>query len=332
MEVIRMKRLTLLLLVVGAGLLPSMSLGAAEYSWFRFSKAFISEHYKDGVAFGAVTANAWARAANVHTTKCGGNDGELHIGIFNTGLLDPSTPFSLPAGDDDQWGLVAELPDAGAGSGPDTLVAVKDEPLMFTGYLRVWNEGHDKGSVYASNPHHVLEIHPSWTLSALDGKTTFSRPDLIRPMTNYQGYGATKFKPVLATTQAEEWPLAYVDNEYLYVSLQRADNFYQLPVRVTSVKEIANGHEATVDVYSDEAFKTRRYEGLRCITTSGSAYDGRWKDGEQTYLLGFFSINLARALTSGKDATTETDAVHVPNALEFFVFGRPQRKAVATCQ
>ncbi len=100
-------------------------------------------------------------------------------------------------------------------------------------------------------------------------------------MADYQGYGATKFKTVLATAQAKEWPRAYQDDQYLYVSLLKAENFYQLPVRVTSAKEITDGHEATVDVYSDNAFKTKRYEGLRCITRAGSDYDDQWTNGER---------------------------------------------------
>ena len=52
---------------------------------------------------------------------------------------------------------------------------------------------------------------------------------------------------------------------------------------------------------------------------------------DQTTLQGFFSINLRVALENVGTATGETGAVHVPGALEFFVFGRTTHKAAVNC-
>lgn len=328
---IRVKTRIVPALAIGVALFLPKPLEADGYRWYRFSKAFIAQDFQNGEAFGSVVAKKWDAAKNVHPTKCGGDDGELHIGVFNSGLADATSMPSLPAGDDDQWGLVAELPDAGSGDGPTTLDSVIGQPVTFKGYFRVWNEGHDQGAVHPSNPHHVLEVHPAWAFETHDGGTSFESPELIRAMSGYQGYGATKFNPIFKTIQAEEWPSAYQDDTYLYVSLLKAENFYQLPVTVTDVKAITGGHEATVDVYPDTAFKTKRFEGLRCVSVVGSPYDQKWKKGEKTYLLGFFSVNLSRALAGAGQAFTEENAVPVPEALEFFVFGRPLGKALASC-
>jgi hypothetical protein len=82
-----------------------------------------------------VRATAWKAAGSVHSTKCGGNDSELHIGIFDAGLDLPSTDFppSVPVGSASEWGLVAELPDANQGDGPSTLAGVATDPVTFTG-------------------------------------------------------------------------------------------------------------------------------------------------------------------------------------------------------
>jgi hypothetical protein len=51
-----------------------------ERVWFNFNKAFINANYDSGEALGTVRAQTWGAAKTVHGTKCGGNDGEQHIG------------------------------------------------------------------------------------------------------------------------------------------------------------------------------------------------------------------------------------------------------------
>src|SRR5262245_59099117 len=44
----------------------------ADAAWFRFNSTFIASHYPGGVAFGSISAKPWKRAAQVHSSSCGG--------------------------------------------------------------------------------------------------------------------------------------------------------------------------------------------------------------------------------------------------------------------
>jgi hypothetical protein len=135
--------------------------------WFKFNKAFINAQYANDEAFGTIKAQTWGAAKTVHSTKCGGIDGELHIGALDDGIDLPTsqTPISSKASaDDNDWGVVFELPDAKSGKGPATLSKHMGQTVTFNGYFRVWNEGHWKGQVHPSNPHHVFDVHPAWRL------------------------------------------------------------------------------------------------------------------------------------------------------------------------
>src|SRR5262245_14390151 len=77
--------------------------------------------------------------------------------------------------------------------------------ITFTGYLRLWNEGHDHGHVSASNPHHVLEVHPAIGFAS-DNNITFDDKALVDVIENsspnanrrfFGGFGARKFRPML---------------------------------------------------------------------------------------------------------------------------------------
>lgn len=75
-------------------------------------------------------------------------------------LAASQSPISGKAfSDDADWGVVFELPGAKAGKGPGTLTKLAGKTVTFNGYFRVWNEGHWKGTVHPSNPHHVFEVH-----------------------------------------------------------------------------------------------------------------------------------------------------------------------------
>jgi hypothetical protein len=160
-------RLALATALLSATVLTLHGSPEGERVWFRFNKAFINANYASGEALGIVRAQTWGAAGTVHPTKCGGGDGELHVGAKDAGLDLPAsqTPISGKAlGADDDWGIVFELPDAKAGKGPATLKKHVGKTVTFNGYFRVWNEGHWKGTVHASNPHHVFEVHPAWRL------------------------------------------------------------------------------------------------------------------------------------------------------------------------
>jgi hypothetical protein len=120
--------------------------------------------------------------------------------------------------------------------------------------------------VHPSNPHHVLEVHPAWGFTAPG--SSFDRKDLVTAIANYRGYGLAKYKKVL--NEAGDWLKAYQDADHLYVQLQDASNFFQLPVAVTGRQSITGGTEFTFDVYSSKQFGTVVYQGLRGVSVTGS--------------------------------------------------------------
>jgi hypothetical protein len=325
-----MRKLILLLVTLAVETPVGAAPNPTTYNWYRFRKDFITANYQGGVAVGSLAAKHWAAAKNAHSIDCGGSDGELHIGIFDSGL-DPGNPEpSAPEGDATEWGVVAELPNSADGDGQSVLNQHSDSAAVFSGYFRVWDEGHSVGAVHPSNPHHVFEVHPAWGFK-IDGGPKFDRKDLIDSMSGFRGFGATIFKPLFQHLDDGDWPMVYQDDTYLYVRLIKASNFFQLPIIVQAVNGFQDGHIASVDVYSDSKFKTVRHEGLRCISVTGSGFDDQWAEGDKAFVLGLFSVNLKKALDAAGAASSESDAVAAPDALEFFVFGRATSGAIATC-
>lgn len=302
-----------------------------KLTWYPFDTDFISARYSDS-AIGDVPTKAAHAAKSVHSESCGGDDAELHIGIrlSDVGLPPGQMPLSGPVvAGDKGWGIVAELPNGKMADGPSKFAKVAGKPVTFTGYFRVWDEGHAKGAVHPSNPHHVFEVHPAW---AFEGSgVSFSRVDLVASMGKYRGFGATKFKPLLSAVSDEKWPLAYRDRGRLFVGLAKDQNFYQLPVKVRAKRSVSGGHEWTLDVFSDRAISKLVYSGLTGVTADGSPIDDSLKVGQKVFLLGFFSVNLKKALDASSGADSEGEAVTVKDALEFFVFGVAANSAVASC-
>jgi hypothetical protein len=327
---IMLKRISLV--VAGVAFLCAASHAQSNINWYGFSKNFITTNYPQDSAFGSIAARKWQAAASVHSVSCGGNDGELHIGIFlaDVDLPADQTPATAPVDDSDQgWGLVAELPNAADGDGPGLLRQALGQPATFTGFFRVWDEGHSKGSVAGSNPHHVFEVHSAWAFQA--GGSNFEDKELVDSISGYSGYGASKFQPLLRGLDGGDWPMAYQDDSMLHVGLVRADNFYQLPIIVRQIDAINGGHAITVDVFSSATFSNLVYQGLRCITVSGSPTDDQAAVDQKAFWLGFFSVNLRKALDGSQSANSEDNAVAIKDAVEFFVFGPAKKRAVASC-
>lgn len=314
-----------------AGVLILFSVPAScQIKWYKFDKHFIEQHYQqDGSAFGVLKASAVHPAQNVHSINCGGNDGELHIGIAESGLGNGNIPVSAFAQESDsQFGMVAEPPNVKSGSPFDKGVeAMEGKPAAFFGYFRLWNEGHDVTPIFPSNPHHVLEVHPAWGISS-GSFIVKPRPAVIFSIPGFSGYGASKFVPVLQSVG--QWLRVAEDNKFVYVRLVKADNFYQLPVTVKQVKTIANGAgvAALVDVFSDAAHQKLVYPNLTVVTAFDDPLASRLQPNWSSFLLGFFSINLRKAevIASGHG---QSDAVPAPGALEFFAFGVPLQQAVS---
>lgn len=127
------------------------------------------------------------------------------------------------------------------------------------------------------------------------------------------------------------WPLAFQDEQQLHLGLVKNANFYQLPVKVTSINAVTNGKEVTLDVFSDQAMTNRIYQGLIGITVSGTSINSSLSVGQKKFLLGFFSVNLKKALQESQSASSENNAVNVKGAVEFFIFGVATQGAVSTC-
>jgi hypothetical protein len=239
-------------------------------------------------------------------------------------------PLSGPLVDgDDEWGVVAELPNADLGDGPAKFKKLSGKPITFEGYFRVWDEGHASDEFFPSNPHQVFELHPAWGFRGQG--VSFSRRDLVASMDSYSGYGASKFRPMLAAIAGGKWPKAYRDGGRLLVGLAEASNFFQLPVVVRGKEAVTGGHEVTLDVYSDAKHKNLVYKGLTGITAAGSPIDDTITAGQKTFLLGIFSVNLKKALEGVGGADSKAEAVAVKDALEFFVFGVAVNSAVKSC-
>jgi hypothetical protein len=244
---------------------------AQELIWYPFDRDFINAKYSTS-AIGDLSFRVSHPASTVHSSSCGGNDAELHIGMTLAEIRLPNGQMPLsdsPDGGDDDWGVVAELPNTNSGNGKSQLAKLTNQPVRFFGYFRVWDEGHGQGTVFASNPHHVFEVHPAWGFSGTAANGTavnFLRKDLVRPMDSYRGYGATKFKPLFKSLTNEEWPRAFRSGGRLHLGLLRFSNFFQLPVRIKNITSVNGGHEVKVDVFSNSAMTNKVYSGLTAIT------------------------------------------------------------------
>jgi hypothetical protein len=304
--------------------------------WFWFSQAFITQEYAPDSAFGQMGLGRWAIAGN-HSSSCGGNDAEVHIGASwydHMGYTGASVsgPDNTSSDVTPKWGVVVELTNVQEGTGDDTLRAIPATvDAVFDGYFRAWNEGHWKGSYYPSAPHHVLELHPAYAFRA--GTYTFNRPDLVKTMPNYRGYGQTPLKKVLSGLSTQTWPRAFVDGPDLWVRLGQTSNFFQFAVEVKNRKPVTGGHEATVDGFSSTTYSNRVIQNLQVITMTGTAIDSMLTTGSRMTLLGIFSVNLRKALdlATAAGATSEAAAAFIPNALEFFAYGRTTKQAVSSC-
>lgn len=300
---------------------------SAQDVWFKFNKKFVAEHINEKSGFGTISVANSHPANNVHSVSCGGNDGELHIGVLDsevTGIT--GTLSGTVDGSDPQWGLVVEPVNLENGEQND-ISTVSHSSSQYGGFFRVWNEGHYQGQFYPSNPHHVLELHPMWSYSGAG--IEFDHPAAVHEMSGYAGYGASKFKPLLQSITADEWVQTYEDSDFVYISLRRADNFYQLPVKIKGISDIENGRQAIVDVYSDAAHSHLVYENLT-VNMLASTFADSLTEGNKTFVLGIFSVNPRKAmrLAAGHGQDDPADAAA---ALEFFSYGFPTKRAVRNC-
>ncbi len=298
--------------------------------WYKFSKAFINHNMLPDSALGELESSQALPASRPHSIGCGGDDGELHIGIPGSAVIASTGPvlISAPANESDRaFGIVAEPANASASLG-NFLSSNHGENISFFGYYRVWNEGHDVGAVHPSNPHHVLELHPAWAIKI--GDRTLVKPGSIFAMPEYQGYGASKFRPLLNSILADKWLEVAEDENYVYVQLVKAENFYQLPVIVKGVHPITKAVEAIVDVYSDSPRARLVYPNLRVIAVDGTRIATQLAPGQKTYLLGIFSVNLRRAMAAATGHEGPDGAVFAPDTLEFFTFGIPLKPPVSS--
>jgi hypothetical protein len=84
-------------------------------------------------------------------------------------------------------------------------------------------------------------------------------------------------------------------------------------------------------VFSDQAMTHQVYQGLIGISVSGTPINSSLTVGQKKFLLGFFSVNLKKALEGSQGASSENNAVNVKGAVEFFIFGVATQGAVVSC-
>ena len=82
--------------------------------WLAFDPDFIRNHYQSAdLAFGSLTISDEWRASGVHDESCSGEDGEVHVGVYDDhmGLNASEMPFSSPIDVERiAWGTVIEPP------------------------------------------------------------------------------------------------------------------------------------------------------------------------------------------------------------------------------
>src|SRR5688572_20561396 len=92
---------------------------AQTLKWYKFDRDFIDARFSNS-AIGDLSFTEAHAAKTVHSSSCGGKDAELHIGMTLPEVNLPSTQMPLsdsPGGDDEDWGVVAELPNTNSGDG-----------------------------------------------------------------------------------------------------------------------------------------------------------------------------------------------------------------------
>ena len=324
--------LVLLLLGATSSLVAGASGQSSTLTWYKFSKDFISGHYASDSAIGKLTSDDPQPAKNKHTVSCGGNDGEIHIGLAGGSLQwqhQADLLSSAMADSDTEFGVVAEPVNMTAAT-LTSVQKIKGNETAFVGYFRVWNEGHDRatGNIPASNPNHVMEVHPIWGFQS--DAANFDSSSSIAPMKGYAGYGASKLRPLLESVTKDKWLKVYEDDQYVYVQIAKQQNFYQLPVIIKgSPQSISGGISIAADVYSDTAHKNLIYKQLRVVSNEGSRIAGRLQSPAKIkYLLGIFSVNLEVAMKAAQGHRSQDAAVFAPEALEFFAYGVPLETAV----
>jgi hypothetical protein len=322
----------LLLLVLCATVNLIAATSAATLTWYKFSKDFITQHYSSDSAIGKLASKNPQPAKNKHTISCGGNDGEIHIGLAANSLdwqHQPQTLSSAMADTNEEFGVVAEP----VNMTTKTLQSIQELPgneTTFVGYFRTWNEGHDRatGNIPPSNPNHVIEVHPIWAFQS--DAADFDSSASIAPMKGYAGYGASKLRPLLESVTQQKWLRVYEDDEYVYVQIAKQQNFYQLPVIIRGGPQpITGGISVAADVFSDAAHKNLIYKQLRVVSNDGSRIAGRLQNPARIkFLLGIFSVNLQVAMKAAQGHRNQNEAVFAPEALEFFAYGVPLETAV----
>lgn len=137
-------------LLISAALLSVCAIGAsAQTKWYKFDKKFTENNFPSDSAIGELHASE-SHPSSVHQVSCGGKDGELHAGVpagsilrSNSSGLPVSGPQNAP---DSDFGIVAEPPNA-TSQVRTKLLGVQNNEIIFTGYYRLWNEGHDVGPI-----------------------------------------------------------------------------------------------------------------------------------------------------------------------------------------
>lgn len=110
-------------------------------------------------------------------------------------------------------------------------------------------------------------------------------------MATYQGYGSSKFRPLLESLSNDEWLRVAEDDDFVFVQIKKAENFYQLPVTVKQSTTVSGGKQFLVDVFSSGTHANLVHSDLPVVVADGSQIAADLQPDEDTFLLGLFSIN-----------------------------------------
>ena len=59
---------------------------AGNGTWFQFDQDFVAKHFANDLAFSSITFDGTWVASSKHSSSCGGKDGEIHIGAYETDI------------------------------------------------------------------------------------------------------------------------------------------------------------------------------------------------------------------------------------------------------
>jgi hypothetical protein len=132
--------------------------------------------------------------------------------------------------------------------------------------------------------------------------------------------------------EVDAWPRVFEDDDEIFIGMAEASNFFQFPAIVRSVTPVTGGSEVVVDVFNTLEFENLVWDDLRGIAAAGTPIMASLTPGTRLSILGVFSINLRRAMDLSAGASSKATAADASDAIEFFIDGKPRKRAIVDCE